>query len=147
MVGHFDSVNNIPINSVAWWDGNEWNPFDTTRFIEGITRAIEYQGELYAGGNFSNYNGSLKRLARWNGAEWLPVGNGITGGIASIGSFKIYNGDLYIGGHSEWPMVTHRTVWRGGTGHNGWMLQADYTVHLVGRLFGIWRYLMVTYMQ
>lgn len=96
--GSFDSIGGIAANSIAKWNGINWSAFDTTKWYQGITATIEYQGDLYAGGNFSNFDGSLKRLARWNGTKWLPVGNGIHGGFASVGSFEIYNGDLYIGG-------------------------------------------------
>ncbi|HLP52553.1 MAG TPA: T9SS type A sorting domain-containing protein [Chitinophagales bacterium] len=96
--GSFDSINGLAARSIAKWDGVNWSAFDTTIWYQPIVAAIEYKGELYIGGNMSNYNGSMKRLARWNGAQWQPVDSGIRGGFASVGSFEIYDNDLYIAG-------------------------------------------------
>ncbi len=96
--GWFDTIEGIAANSIATWNGTSWSRFDTTKWYQPIVSAIEYKGELYIGGNMSNYNGTMDRLARWNGTKWLPVGNGIRGGLASVGSFEIYDDDLYIGG-------------------------------------------------
>ena len=57
-------------------------------------------GEVYAGGDFTAVAGSyVNRIARWNGASWLPLGtefvNGVDGNVKAIA----VNGDnVYVGG-------------------------------------------------
>ncbi|MBL0309191.1 MAG: T9SS type A sorting domain-containing protein [Bacteroidetes bacterium] len=97
--GLFDSIAGVAAKSIAKWNGVSWSAIDTTNWGNGpIGVAVEYQGNLYIGGNFVTKDGVLDRLAYWNGAKWLPVGNGIRGGAAGVGSFEIYEDDLYIGG-------------------------------------------------
>lgn len=95
--GGFDTIEGVPAQWIAKWDGNNWSAFDTLQWTGvGMVDAIEYKGELYiAGGMFRT---GIRKLAKWNGVEWSQVGNGIQGGFSSVGSFAIYDNDLYIGG-------------------------------------------------
>lgn len=55
-----------------------------------------YNGELYAGGNFTSAGGiTANNIARWNGTTWSPVLNGISGSVRSLCT---YNGELYAAG-------------------------------------------------
>jgi hypothetical protein len=46
-------------------------------------------GNLYAGGDFTNY------VAKFDGVNWTNLAEGVNG---SINDLKFYNGDLYVGG-------------------------------------------------
>ncbi len=98
-VGWFDSIGGIPASKVARWDGSAWHAFDTTVWEGGaISCAIEYQGDLYVGGNMIDGELDIDRIGRWDGTQWHKVGNGIRGGVGTVSCFAIYEGDLYMGG-------------------------------------------------
>lgn len=96
--GVFDSLGATPCSHIARWNGTNWQPFDTTRWNGTIAQLIEYQGDLYAIGNFTNYDQSISEIARWDGTAWHPVGGGFYGGFCHINTAEIYNGELYVGG-------------------------------------------------
>lgn len=87
-------------NSIAKWNGNEWSPLGTGMVQDKVVYAIAISGtELYVGGTFTgagSCSASLcKGIARWDGANWSPLGEGVSGdvwGIAFIGT------DVYAGG-------------------------------------------------
>lgn len=67
-------------------------------FTDGEVRAIaRHDGAIYAGGTFT-LSGStpVRRVARWNGTSWQPLGSGMNGGVNVLAS---YGGDLYAGGN------------------------------------------------
>ncbi len=98
-VGWFDSIGGIPASKVARWDGSAWHAFDTTVWEGGaISCAIEYQGDLYVGGNMIDGELDIDRIGRWDGTQWHKVGNGIRGGMGIVSCFAIYEGDLYVAG-------------------------------------------------
>ena len=98
--GNFDSIEGVAASCIAKWNGSVWSAFDTTHFrLPYILVAKEYQGQLYIGGNFANWDGSLDRLARWDGTKWNPVGNGIRGGSASVATMVEYQGKLIFAGN------------------------------------------------
>ncbi len=112
VTGYFDTINGTPCHQIAKWDGNSWSDIDTTTwlYLGAPGCAAIYNGELYFGGNMSNYNNSLSRLVKWNGSYWSSVGNMSFGGIAWINCMAVYKGELYIGGELN-------NVLPGGTGH------------------------------
>jgi hypothetical protein len=98
-VGWFSEIGGIPASKVARWDGSAWHAFDTTVWEGGaISCAIEYQGDLYVGGNMIDGELDIDRIGRWDGSQWNKVGNGIRGGMGIVSCFAIYEGDLYIAG-------------------------------------------------
>ncbi len=68
-----------------------------------IHSLIEYKGDLYAGGDFTNMDGvPCNGIARWDGTSWHPCGTGVTvSGGASVDALGVYNGKLYVGGYFE----------------------------------------------
>ena len=98
-IGLFDTIGSVSANGVGRWDGQYWTAMDTTIWSgSAIYCAVEYQGNLYVGGNMINTNLDIDRIGRWDGAQWHKVGNGIRGGIAWVNCFEVYQGDLYVGG-------------------------------------------------
>ena len=52
--------------------------------------------DLVAGGAFNEIDGApANYVARWDGVEWLPFGNGPSGQVYSVG---FHDGELYAGG-------------------------------------------------
>jgi len=52
---------------------------------------------LYAGGSFTNADGSgAKYIARWDGANWSPLGAGTAGIVSAI---KVIGSNTYLGGY------------------------------------------------
>ncbi|PCI97571.1 MAG: hypothetical protein COB15_07645 [Flavobacteriales bacterium] len=106
--GYFDSVGTIAADRIAIWDGTIWDTLPPLPATGLISEIIEYQGEIYIGGNMSDQSGNnLNSIAKFNGSSWEAVGTGFVGGLAQVDDFKIYNGDLYIAG-----------VWNAGVGGN-----------------------------
>lgn len=67
----------------------------------GVYALREFNGELYAGGTFTNISGStFLNIAKWNGTSWSSLGSGISGGSSSGGVRKmiVYNNELYVMG-------------------------------------------------
>ena len=64
--------------------------------------AVGPDGSLYTGGSFTTAGGvPANRIARWDGAQWHPLGSGISGGEGWPGVFAMAfgpDGSLYAGG-------------------------------------------------
>jgi len=62
-----------------------------------INALVVYKGELYAGGSFEmEGGGKTNNIARWNGKEWLTLGEGIEEYVKAL---CVYNKELYVGGY------------------------------------------------
>ncbi|HXB10482.1 MAG TPA: hypothetical protein VNZ45_00735, partial [Bacteroidia bacterium] len=121
--GGFDSIADVKASYIAKWDGTVWSAIDTTHWLNaGIADIISFQGDLYATGNFNNYNNTILQIAKWNGAQWLPVGSGFQGGIDWGNCFAIFNNNLYVGG------IFKKTEGNPGNGIVRWDGSAFYDV-------------------
>lgn len=102
--GVFDSIAGVEAHGLAKFDGSYWSSvhnlplFGTyiqdPNFIYG---AQYFDNELYIAGNFSNGNGDIQDLAKWNGTQWVGTGN-VDGGNAAIYNMLVYKNELYISG-------------------------------------------------
>lgn len=103
VMGGFDSCAGIAARSIAKFNGTIWSNVynfpslnaDSANFIYD---AEIYKGELYVVGNFydpNNFTGPLWNILKYNGIEWVPVSNGIKGGV---GKLQVYMDDLYVCG-------------------------------------------------
>ncbi len=80
-----------------------WNPsYGQDWFAVGtgtndhVAAMVEYNGELYVGGDFTTAGGlTVNYIARWNGTRWDSVGHGLDGHVRCL---AIYNGELFAGG-------------------------------------------------
>jgi hypothetical protein len=83
---------------IARWNGTSWVSF--TAGETGTVRAIEVlpNGDLLAGGDFTRIDGvTAFRIARFDGTQWRPVGNGIDNGwVSSIA--RLPSGDIVVAG-------------------------------------------------
>lgn len=97
--GMFDFAGDKPANSVAAWDGVNWEPLGSgTNSMETsyVRSFIRYNGQLFMGG-FFNESGNKQTggLAVWNGTDWDSAGALVTTGIRDMVEFK---GKLYVAG-------------------------------------------------
>lgn len=99
--GTFDSVGNIPASGIARWDGAAWHaignnyPFAPSGWI---LKMIFYHNDLYVGGIYDDPQGNTCRLAKWDGTSWQFLTTDLTGSIADVWDFAVYNDELYVSG-------------------------------------------------
>ncbi len=92
------------LSDIAMSDGMVVKPLcsncKTTSGSTSIKAMVEYKGELYIGGHFTNIGGvSANRIARYDGTSWNTVGGGVTsGGSPEVTAMAIYDGELYVAG-------------------------------------------------
>lgn len=104
-------------NDVLFHDGNNFVPLQG-QFSSPVKVLSTYNGELYAGGNFTSVSGqSVRCLAKWTGSQWIQVGPGLNG---SVKCMTVFNGQLYIGGaftatSNAQFTLPHVAVWNGTT--------------------------------
>lgn len=102
--GDFTYAGTKRANHVATWNG-DWQPLGTG-FNNFPAAFAEYDGKLVAGGAFTATGSSLSTngVAYWNGADWLPLGDGV-GGAGTLDSWwgvhalTVYEGKLVAGGN------------------------------------------------
>jgi hypothetical protein len=111
--GNFASIGGVLANKVAKWDGNKWSTIgDGVNICDGpdcvTVQSLALAGDdIYAVGNVltdvKEIGGNLRvqGFARWDGANWSPVGGGVTGdsASASINTIAVRGSDAYIGGN------------------------------------------------
>jgi trimeric autotransporter adhesin len=123
--GQFISIDGIPTNFIARWDGEMWHPLGTG--FNAIVRALTvHEGELIAGGSFTFAGDEqVNYIARWDGAKWNAMDGGMS---ASVRALAVHNGELVAGGFfaSSGSTVTNQiarwdgTSWQSiGNGTNG----------------------------
>jgi hypothetical protein len=106
-LGLFDSLCNQNIQSLAIFNGFDWNVFSPPSPIVynpnistpsyWLYTGEYFNGEYYFAGNFTN--GAFKEIIRWTGTQWSSLQNGVRGGMAWVNSLKSYKGILYVGGY------------------------------------------------
>ena len=116
--GRFSTVGLVRTNSLARWNRQTqvWSPLGggiaidpaiSTTLLPSV-RAIAVDGEnVYVGGRFDFAAGvRANNIARWNGEDWEPLGEGIglngQGGpydsISTVFALDAENGKAYVGG-------------------------------------------------
>ncbi len=102
MVGQFNSINGSPFGAsgfIAGWDDSIWTTF-SNGFNATAFSTVIYNGELYAAGVFTATGDNLTALnhvAKWNGTQWLQVGEGLNDTVVTLYVDTIAN-KLYAGG-------------------------------------------------
>lgn len=94
--GRFATVGGSPAKCIARWCEGGWSPLGQSvqgEAVEALTVFDEdgpgpSQPALYVGGGFKKAGGvSAQNIARWSGAEWSAVGNGIDGLVLDLAVF------------------------------------------------------------
>ena len=107
--GQFSSFNGVSYGNIARWDSAGWSTLPgpqyagTTGRIYALLAHDDGNGDaLFAAGFFGNAGGIgplANRIARWNGAEWSAVGEGLSSSPRALASFDDGSGSaLYAGG-------------------------------------------------
>jgi trimeric autotransporter adhesin len=101
-------------NSIARWDGKEWSALGTGLYNTKPNQPILARAliafddgsgpALYVGGNFTEAGGiPALNMARWDGREWFPVGEGMGG--TEVRALAVYDDGtgpaLYAGGWTQ----------------------------------------------
>ncbi|MDX2115454.1 MAG: FG-GAP-like repeat-containing protein [Planctomycetota bacterium] len=90
--GDFTAIGTVAASRIAAWDGSSWQPlgdgFDNTVYA---LAALDPDGdgpavpELFAGGSFLASGAmQLSRAARWDGAQWVPLGLDMDNEVRSL---------------------------------------------------------------
>lgn len=129
--GDFSHAGNhllTPVNSIARWDGLNWQPLDRgleKAYSTGEVRtlAVGGDGTLYAGGHFVTAGGeAAASIAQWDGRRWWPVGSGLASTLGSdstyINALAVVGDSLYAGGrvtNIDGRTIAGLAVWDGWT--------------------------------
>lgn len=121
--GEFTQAGGQPVAYIASWNGVQWSPVGTGLNSAGYALEVHSVGggppALYVGGLFTMAGGQpAPRLARWDGANWHAVGNGIENGIVlDLLSFDDGGGSkLYVAGQftqANGSPLLHVGAWNG----------------------------------
>lgn len=90
---------------VASWDGTAVARVGQVASVQGVSAMTEYNGDLIIGGSFTNGFGvAANGVVRWNGTNFAPLGQGITGTSATgrrVNCLDVFQGELVVGGDFE----------------------------------------------
>ena len=85
--GWFSTAGGLPVNYIAKWDGEAWSalaggmsegPYTVVYALAVFDDGSGGGAALYAGGTFGTAGGvPARRIAKWDGVEWSPVGTGM----------------------------------------------------------------------
>lgn len=111
IAGDFTQAGGQPISRIAKWNGTAWQGIGTpSDFTNDIRAMVEFDGELWVGGDFNNVAGcsSCDGLVKWDAATttWVGGNSGVdlVGGVDESVRVLYVNpndGNLYMGG--EFP--------------------------------------------
>ncbi|MGD8454012.1 MAG: immunoglobulin domain-containing protein [Phycisphaerae bacterium] len=114
VAGSFTSAGGNPAAGLAKWDGADWHPVETSAayiHVDALTVFDDGTGggpALYAGGSFTEMGGqTVNHIAKWNGTEWSPLGDGLGSSYVYVNAFAVADdgsGDgraLYVAGAFE----------------------------------------------
>jgi hypothetical protein len=131
--GNFTIVDGTSANYIAKYNGTSWTSLGTgmSGGLGGarVNALAEYDGELYAGGDFDTSGGTFtKSIAKWNGIVWSSVGTGVGSPNPEVFALAVYNSELFAGGRfttaggnpAEYIAKWNGTTWSSvGTGMSG----------------------------
>ena len=117
--GNFASAGGNPALDVAVWDGSGWSPLGAG-FATGLVWDLELYDagsgpELYACGTFvSSASTTVNRIARWDGTQWQPLGQGITVGPGDVWQPSAYTLEVFDPGTGPLLYVAGAFQYAGG---------------------------------
>ncbi len=117
--GSFTEAGGSAAERVALWNGTSLVPMGSG--LNGtITCAVEYNGEVYVGGNMFN---GISDLAKWNGSSW-EFSVVFSGKLPHINALHVHDGMLHAAGETMgFAGVDHHVMrFTGG----GWVTMGDH---------------------
>ncbi len=105
--GSFTLAGGVLVNYVARWNGTTWAPLGSglNSRVEALAVFDDGSGggpALVAAGRFLSAGGvTARRIARWNGSNWAPLGSGMNNTVSALAVFDGGGGAgpvLYAGG-------------------------------------------------
>ena len=97
--GQFSTAGGKNINSIATWDGSEWNAFGNNEVFSShgpVSAIVNFNGSIIVGGDFDSIGMTrVNNIARWNGSSWEPMGDGFDRNVSDL---KVYKNELYATG-------------------------------------------------
>jgi hypothetical protein len=125
VAGELEGNDTLQVNGIARWDGHSWSAMGGGVTVPGngnqspqpgeVEALTIYQGTLLVGGQFTEAGGiSAHNVARWDGANWMPMG--ASPGVdedETVQDFEVIDGELYAS-------VCYRGL---GTNHHWYLAQ------------------------
>lgn len=117
-----------PLNGVAYWDGEHWQPLrnkDGSSGVDGSVHAMAVYDDgsgpaLFVAGEFSSAGGKpAANIARWDGESWMPLAQGVNGLVRTLEVHEFGDGvvELVAGGDfdsaSGIESTSHIARWNG----------------------------------
>lgn len=103
--GKFFVVGSQLIYGITRWDGLNWHPMGAglqsgLPVLAYATAITSYDGALVCAGEFLTAGGiETRNIARWDGAQWSALGDGLSEGNApTVRCLAVYSGSLFAGG-------------------------------------------------
>ena len=105
--GDFTTAGNIQASHIAKWDGTTWSPMgaglnEIVRSLQSFDDGSGEGSSVYAAGSFTESgNAAVNYIARWDGTNWMPLGDGLGNAVAAMAVFDDGSGDgpaLFVGG-------------------------------------------------
>ncbi len=129
--GTFTIAGGVAAERIARWDGTTWSVLGsgitggTSPGVEALAVFDDGSGPvLYAGGRFTQAGGvPASCVARWDGASWLPLGSGVSGGSPTlVHALEVFDDGsgpaLYVGGtftNAGGASASHIARWDGSS--------------------------------
>jgi len=90
--GIFVNAGGVTVNNVARWDGSAWLPLGNGTDLTVLALTTwdpdgdgPLAAQLVAGGGFTTAGGvTVNRIARWDGASWLPFDSGMDATVYAL---------------------------------------------------------------
>ncbi len=110
VAGSFTNSGSVTMNHIASWNGATWAPlgtglgvFPAGTLAQANALASLANGDIVVGGTFTTAGGATaRRIARWSGSTWAPLGLGVEQGFplaASVSALTtLAGGDLAVAG-------------------------------------------------
>lgn len=97
--GAFVQVDGMPMRRIARWNGSSWSglgsgiggaAFSPNTSVNALCAYDEGAGSrLFAAGRFTSAGGvTAARIARWDGANWTPLGAGVAGEVLALATWN-----------------------------------------------------------
>ena len=125
--GWFSEAGGEPANYIAQWDGTAWSPLgDGVAGTSTRVFALEVFDDgsgpaLYAAGSFWSAGGvATNNIAKWDGSQWTPLGEGLDRSVYDLAVFDDGRGPaLYAAGRFSNAAENQRPGWRAGMVRHG----------------------------